>query len=364
MSTLVEAARQALEAMENSRVFVTTREKIRHPEGTEWYDERITALRAAIEQAEKPVAWMHVQGNYKQPSLYQLDDFELDRKWNQYPLYTAPRQEHYDQTSLELCNECGWRAMIPGHGCLVCARQKAKPVWIPRTHLEAAQREPSMCRVEPTKRLPDFVPLYTAPPTITQKPVAWMYDFLSDNRDEVIRDWVTQSQDDINRENGFNVRPLYTAPPAAPKPYRRGTYVRCMESDELCRVWTTSIDGGAWVKWPDGSITTYTAEQMGQAFSLEQAAPGKPVAYVDERIHGWPDCFVMEPDPPHTVPLYTETRQWVGLTTQEIEDEWERVTGHSIFGGDRSAGRSMFLSPDEVIHYTQAIETKLKEKNA
>jgi hypothetical protein len=78
--------------------------------------------------------------------------------------------EQYDQTSLELCKECGWRALIPGDGCLVCARQKAKPV-------------------------------------------AWMYDFLnSDNRDEVIRDWVTQSQDDIKRENGFNVRPLYTAP--------------------------------------------------------------------------------------------------------------------------------------------------------
>jgi hypothetical protein len=28
----------------------------------------------------------------------------------------------------------------------------------------------------------------------------------------VIRNWVTQSQDDITRENGFNVRPLYTAP--------------------------------------------------------------------------------------------------------------------------------------------------------
>ena len=46
----------------------------------------------------------------------------------------------------------------------------------------------------------------------SEKPVAWMYDFLSDNRDEVIRNWVTQSQDDITRENGFNVRPLYTAP--------------------------------------------------------------------------------------------------------------------------------------------------------
>jgi hypothetical protein len=78
--------------------------------------------------------------------------------------------EQYDQTALELCEECGWKAVIPGDGCLVCARQKAKPV-------------------------------------------AWMYDFLnSDNRDEVIRDWMTQDYADIKRENGFNVRPLYTAP--------------------------------------------------------------------------------------------------------------------------------------------------------
>jgi hypothetical protein len=52
MSTLREAAQQALEALEKSRVFVTTREKIKHPEGTEWYDGTITALRAALAQEE------------------------------------------------------------------------------------------------------------------------------------------------------------------------------------------------------------------------------------------------------------------------------------------------------------------------
>lgn len=46
-----------------------------------------------------------------------------------------------------------------------------------------------------------------------QEPVAWMYDFLNpNNREEVIRNWVTQNPDDIEREKGFNVRPLYTAP--------------------------------------------------------------------------------------------------------------------------------------------------------
>jgi len=49
-----------------------------------------------------------------------------------------------------------------------------------------------------------------------QEPVAWLYDFLnSDNRDEVIRNWTTQDYDDIERGKGFNVRPLYTTPPAA-----------------------------------------------------------------------------------------------------------------------------------------------------
>jgi len=45
--------------------------------------------------------------------------------------------EQYDQTSLELCEECGWRAMIPGDGCLVCARQKAPRQWVELTDDEA-----------------------------------------------------------------------------------------------------------------------------------------------------------------------------------------------------------------------------------
>jgi len=59
MSTLREAAQQALEALEKSRVFVTTREKIKHPEGTEWYDGTITALRAALaQQQEQEPRWL------------------------------------------------------------------------------------------------------------------------------------------------------------------------------------------------------------------------------------------------------------------------------------------------------------------
>ncbi len=57
MTNLRQAAQQALEALESSRIFVITREKTKHPEGTEWYDSAITALKAALEQPEQePVA--------------------------------------------------------------------------------------------------------------------------------------------------------------------------------------------------------------------------------------------------------------------------------------------------------------------
>ena len=65
-------------------------------------------------------------------------------------------------------------------------------------------------------------------------------------------------------------------------------------------------------------------------------------------------------------PLYTappKAAEWVGLTDEQVEDEWELITGHSIFGGDRSEGRAMYISPDEVIEFSRAIEAKLKEKN-
>ena len=46
------------------------------------------------------------------------------------------------------------------------AEPEPKPVaWIQPDHLQKARRAPFICRVEPTKRMVDFVPLYTTPPT-------------------------------------------------------------------------------------------------------------------------------------------------------------------------------------------------------
>ena len=41
----LEAARQVMRSV---RVFVTGREKIKHPEGTEWFDSAVTAIDAAL----------------------------------------------------------------------------------------------------------------------------------------------------------------------------------------------------------------------------------------------------------------------------------------------------------------------------
>ena len=123
----IEAMKQALEAL----YMANTRQCPGNKIGA-----AINALSAAIEQAEKqePVALMYdfladdrdeVIRDWVTQSQ---DDINRENGFNVRPLYTAPRQEPYDQTSLELCKECGWRAVIPSDGCLVCARQKAKPV--------------------------------------------------------------------------------------------------------------------------------------------------------------------------------------------------------------------------------------------
>jgi len=100
-----EALKLALEALESSRVFVTTREKIKHPEGAEWYDQIITAIKEALanealekmaenarelgldyEPPQEPVAWakFSAKGNIIDPLSEPDDDYT--------PLYTTPPQ--------------------------------------------------------------------------------------------------------------------------------------------------------------------------------------------------------------------------------------------------------------------------------
>lgn len=86
-----EALRMALEVLESSRVFVTSREKIKHPEGTDWYDERIAAIKEALaEQKQEPVAWMVYTEDGK--SVYVTDDpTDITPTQKALPLWAHPR---------------------------------------------------------------------------------------------------------------------------------------------------------------------------------------------------------------------------------------------------------------------------------
>ena len=110
--------------------------------------------------------------------------------------------------------------------------------------------------------------------------------------------------------------------------YRRGTIVRCLESDELATVYTTSIDGDAWVKWPDGSIGTYTSEQMGKAFAIEPKWQEPEPVWIQSTHLDWarrePSMCRLEPTQrlPDFVPLYAGSREWVDITDGELFDLW------------------------------------------
>ena len=51
---------------------------------------------------------------------------------------------------------------------------------------------------------------------------------------------------------------------------------------------------------------------------LAQPEP-EPRVWIDHRVHALPDCFVMQPDPPHTSPLYTSPPKRAPLTDEQIE---------------------------------------------
>jgi hypothetical protein len=89
-----------------------------------------------------------------------------------------------------------------------------------------------------------------------------------------------------------------------------------------------------------------------ELFVIAQTSPADDgFSFTIERIESWLREHFSTP--PQRKPL----------TEEEIEDEWERITGHSIFGGNRAEGRTMYISPDEVIEFARAIEANLKEKN-
>ncbi len=107
-----------------------------------------------------------------------------------------------------------------------------------------------------------------------------------------------------------------TTPPAAPvqEPVklRRGDVLRCIETDELCTVWATSTTGKTLVKWSANNFGDYTAEQIGELFWIEPAP-------VQEPDHG-DELTIAYMSGVHRGKELAAQRQWVGLTDEEIDD--------------------------------------------
>ena len=118
----------------------------------------IAELRKAIAgeqaQAVEPVAWLvrwpvatHERRDINPWVALTIAEYRSNPSREERPLYThsapppAKAQQvsaPYDQQALELCNECGWKAIMPGEPCFVCnmkteAQQIAVPSWIPTT---------------------------------------------------------------------------------------------------------------------------------------------------------------------------------------------------------------------------------------
>jgi hypothetical protein len=130
MSNLREAAQQALEAL-----------KFIHSEKTVMESRQISAaidaLRAALEHPVQRVnalaRWAHQQED--PPDTEWQRGYEAARRW------------------------------VRQVGLPALEQPEPEPVaWIQPDHLQKAQIAPFMCRVEPTQRCSDFVPLYTHPP--------------------------------------------------------------------------------------------------------------------------------------------------------------------------------------------------------
>ena len=73
--SLREAAKKALHCLETSRVFVTSRERIKRPEGEDFYDEAIKALRKTLAEDEAPKA------EPAESAEAELSDEEIERIW-------------------------------------------------------------------------------------------------------------------------------------------------------------------------------------------------------------------------------------------------------------------------------------------
>jgi hypothetical protein len=140
--SLREAATLALEALDRASATLV---RYDIPGTQNWIvgamQPALESLRAALALRDaEPVAQWQKKHQARTSGKWENTD-EHDAKWwitnaqgwEIRALYAAPQPAPiapaaYDQTALELCNECGWKALIPGECCLSCERNKPAPL--------------------------------------------------------------------------------------------------------------------------------------------------------------------------------------------------------------------------------------------
>ena len=115
---------------------------------------------------------------------------------------------------------------------------------------------------------------------------------------------------------------------------RRGDILRCMESNALCTVWSTSTTGWTLVKWAANDFGNYTAEQIGELFWIEQQA--EPVAWTTmPEAADW--CFVSGSKDPNG----KLEGKWFPLYTTPPQQQAEPVMANGLTEAETSASRSV-----------------------
>jgi hypothetical protein len=102
--TLIKAAKQALEALETivDAIYVNSQQEATAVIKS---DKAITALRTAIEAAEKqePVAWMTLNAYGEEDDIhYECPEGHLPEGWTYKPLYTHPLRVHQEPVSMRM----------------------------------------------------------------------------------------------------------------------------------------------------------------------------------------------------------------------------------------------------------------------
>jgi hypothetical protein len=154
-----------------------------------------------------------------------------------------------------------------------------------------------------------------------QEPVGYLYDWLNpDSRDEVIRDWFAASTYVIEKDKGFNVRPLYTAPVHAIDMSEK--HVHKLDKDRHEWAMQKMVD-------ENQRLGLYDDEQ--------------PTCQENRQV------------------AKSATTEWVGLTDGEMQEAMEYWSDslRSSYGGAESASEEYV---DMVLTW-RYIEAKLREKN-